>query len=166
MNRQVRRATEKAEKKKEKEKAQRKQARLAARATRRATPKKSNKPASKPGRGRDPGRFSGWMTLLTIVFIALQALRAEAGPTTTQLVVDMLFYPLLGYFMGMWLLRRGVQQALWLTVSSGIVLSSLVELAKLLRPGISAEPLLVFLAAPGLLLGFLLARFVHRQSPG
>jgi len=178
MNRQLRRANEKSEKRREREKEKQKEARRSARvykAAAKAPPPnrtdtkgdaKEDKAQGRPAPGTRRPRLTGAYLLLVIGVIASQAFLPQETDTFS-LVVQGLFYLILGYFLSLWLLRRGVARAFLMTVAGGILLAAGVEAVKLLGPGQGGEPnpLFISLSVPGLLLGAWLGRFVYRR-PG
>lgn len=175
MNRQLKRANEKSDKRREREQERRKQQRRQSRvrvtkaktASKDSAPERDARPA--PGMRR-PG-LAGAYLLLVIGVIAAQALVPQQTDVLS-LVVHTLFYVILGYFLSLWLYRRGVAQALVLTLAGGVLLAFGVEALKLVLPQLGppeagiTEPNLLFtaLALPGLALGAWLGRFIFRRS--
>ena len=187
MNRQLKRANEKSDKRREREQERRKQQRRQSRvrvtkaktASRESVkdsakdgakdgaPERSARPA--PGTRR-PG-LAGAYLLLVIGVIAAQALVPQQTDVLS-LVVHTLFYVILGYFLSLWLYRRGVARALIWTLAGGVLLAFGVEALKLVLPQLgppeagTTEPNLLFtaLALPGLVLGAWLGRFIFRRS--
>jgi len=156
MNRQSRRAQAKQDKRQDREKARRKTARRARiqslRQGRRQVVQRG-KTQDRPRGGRLPGRFSGALAAATVFFIVLQALVPPQEQTSLNSVVSAAFYLLLGYFLCLWLLRRGVGRAMWVAVFSGVMLAIGIELGKLVRTEYSADIIMLALILPGLLLG-------------
>jgi len=177
VNRQLRRANEKSDKRREREQERRKEGRrervrvVQAKKTTAPeddkAPPKDDRPA--PGMRR-PG-LAGAYLLLVIGVIAAQALVPQQTDTFS-LVIHMLFYVILGYFLCLWLLRRGVAQAPVITVAGGLLLAFGVEGLKLVLPQFGPSeagetgPNLIFayLALPGLLLGTWLGRSLFQRS--
>ncbi len=193
MNRQLRRAQEKQEKKVEREKQERRDERKkrleslrrqrerqrASALARKEAAKSGDSPAGKPattdgekkppaqpaaGR-RDPGRFSGALAIATIFFILLQA----AVPTDTERFLDTIvkagFYLMLGYFMTMWLTRRGQQNSVLITLITGFALLAGTWVGAFMRPEIQLDTLALILGVPLLLGGIWLGRLVSTQVP-
>lgn len=188
MNRQLRRANEKSDKRREREqerqKEQRRQSRVrvtkakdSAKNSAKASVEDGVKDATQPERSARPapGMRYPWMAgaylLFVIMVIAAQALVPQQTDTLS-LVIHALFYVILGYFLILWLYRRGVAQALVITVVGGMLLAFGVEGLKLVLPQLgpteaeSTGPNLLFtyLALPGLVLGAWLGRFIFRRS--
>lgn len=179
MNRQLKRANEKSDKRREREQERRKQQRRQSRVrvTKAKTASKDSAKDSAPERNarpapgmRRPG-LAGAYLLLVIGVIAAQALVPQRTDVLS-LVVHTLFYVILGYFLSLWLYRRGVAQALVLALAGGVLLAFGVEALKLVLPQLgppeagTTEPNLLFtaLALPGLALGAWLGRFIFRRS--
>ncbi len=120
--------------------------------------------AEKKGKTR-AGRFAGFLALATAFLIVSQAFVSFESFSPTDYAVIAFSYVLLGYFTSLWLLRRSTENAIAITVMAGILLSFGIELSRLLRPEVTAYPLLVFASAPALLIGVTVARFVHKRSP-
>ena len=174
MNRQLRRATEKSDKKREKERDKRRGSRRPAQQTKqvqvakpapkkekRESPQRSAKTAERSTRQQ---RWAGIYVLMTMVIIALQAVFPEQETDIFSQVIHGLFYLTFGYFLTSWLFRRGTPQAFIITLVVGSLLALGVELVKFLRPEVTADPLLVYIALPSLLLGALLSRFVYVRT--
>jgi hypothetical protein len=170
MNRQIRRAQEKSDKQKEREREKRKSARVAARQERRTRVRDSSGTKESPvhapvtSKGRRSGVFAGAMALMTAFFIVLQAFRPAEDTAPLDTIMGPLFYVLLGYFTSLWLMRRGTAQAIPVTLTSGIVLATVVEALKFTGSELAPDPLIIFLAVPGLIVGVLISRFVHQRT--
>lgn len=172
MNRQLRRANEKSDKRREREQERRKTERRAARVV--STPSKTaagkqsgsdapDKPPSRPAPGtRRQGLSLAYLVLTVGIIIAQAFVPQQTDPFS--LVIHALFYVILGYFLCLWLFRRGVAQAFVITLVSGTLLSAAVEVAKLVTSPAAPEPLFVYLSLPGLLAGAWLGRFVYQQN--
>lgn len=188
MNRQLRRAQEKQEKKLEKEKQERREERqrrlaqlreqrqkqrdrakarsgdaAAGEAAKGAAAKESGKPAAGPR--RDPGRFSGALAIATVFFIVLQAAVPVESASTFDSFVKAGFYLMFGYFLTLWLMRRGQQGALPITLMGGLFLLAGTWLAALVRPEAPLDTLALLIAVPFLLGGVWLGRLVYTQTP-
>lgn len=177
MNRQLKRANEKSDKRREREQERRKQQRRQSRVrVSKATAKDSSKGNAPERSARPaPGTRYPWLTPLYLVFV-VAAITAQAWvpqqTDTLSLVFHALIYVVLGYFLSLWLYRRGVAQALAITIAGGVALAFGVEALKLVLPQLgppeagSTEPNLLFtaLALPGLVLGAWLGRFTFRGS--
>ena len=171
MNRQLRRATEKSDKKREKERDKRRGSR---RASRQQSAKPAQKPAEKKVKRESPEqrsekatrqqRWAGIYVLMTVVIIALQAVLPEQEMDTFSSVIHGMFYLTFGYFLTSWLFRQRVPQAFAIALATGGLLAGGVELVKFFRPEVSADPLLIYIALPSLLLGALLSRFVYVRT--
>lgn len=178
MNRQLRRATEKSDKKREKERDKRRGSRRGAQQTKRvqtAKPAPKKEKRESPPRGekavgksteksRRQQRWAGIYVMMTVVIIALQAILPEQEMDTFSQVIHGMFYLTFGYFLTSWLFRRGTPQAFVIALVTGGVLALGVELVKFFRPEVTADPLLVYIALPSLLLGALLSRFVYVRT--
>ncbi len=176
MNRQLRRATEKSDKKREKERDKRRGSRQTKRVqTAKPAPKKEkleprNEKAAEKFTGkstekaRRQQRWAGIYVLMTVVIIALQAVLPEQETDTFSQVIHGMFYLTFGYFLTSWLFRRGTPQAFVIALVAGGSLALGVELVKFFRPEVTADPLLVYIALPSLLLGALLSRFVYVRT--
>lgn len=194
MNRQLKRANEKSDRKREREqerrKAQRRQSRV--RVTQAKTAAKdardnagdSSKDGGKNGAKKGgpertahpaPGTRRPWITVAYLLLAVTVILVGAWIPTETDpfsLVVHTLIYLTLGYFLSLWLYRRGTSQALTITVVGGMLLAFGVEGLKLALPqlGLSAAEaatpnlLFTYLALPGLGLGAWLGRAIFRRS--
>ncbi len=179
MNRQLRRATEKSDKKREKERDKRRGTRQTKRVqTAKPAPKKEKRESLEPRsekatekstgkpteKARRQQRWAGIYVTMTVVIIALQAILPEQEMDTFSQVIHGMFYLTFGYFLTSWLFRRGTPQAFVIALVTGGLLSLGVELAKFFRPEVTADPLLVYIALPSLLLGALLSRFVYVRT--
>lgn len=173
MNRQLRRATEKSDKKREKERDKRRGSRQATR----QAPKQSAKPAQKSAqkvkqesleqrseKATRQQRWAGIYVLMTMVIIGLQAILPEQEMDTFSLIIHGMFYLTFGYFLTSWLFRQRISQAFVIALATGGLLAGGVELVKFFRPEVSADPLLIYIALPSLLLGALLSRFVYVRT--
>ncbi|MFO8149286.1 MAG: hypothetical protein R6T93_03230 [Trueperaceae bacterium] len=195
MNRQIRRAQAKQDKKAEREKEERREARKrkvaqmrAKRAERRTAArskpaavadegkgaaagatkdaaKGSTKGGKKPG--RRPGRFSGALMMATIFFIVLQSSvpPMEGDNELLRSFTGAGFFLLFGYFSVMWLMRRDTPRPLMMTWITGALLLVGVEVAKALQGVVPFDPLMVALAAPGIVGGSYLGRLVFENTP-
>lgn len=185
MNRQLKRANEKSDKKRgreqERRKAQRRQSRVR---VSKAAPKSSAKDSAKDDSGTPerstrpaPGMRRPWITVAYLLFSVMVIIAGAWIPPQTDpfsLVVHTLIYLTLGYFLSIWLYRRGVAQALTITVAGGMLLAFGVEGLKLVLPQLELGPtaaeatgsnlLFTYLALPGLVLGAVLGRFVRRSE--
>ncbi len=187
MNRQLKRANEKSDKRREREQTRRKEQRRESRvkavqAKRSTSPKKTEETSGKtspskersvPGMGRSP--WAKTLATIYLFFVASVIVSQAFLPRQTDtlsLVVHTSIYLILGYFLVLWLYRRGVAQALAITLAVGLGLAFGVEGLKSLLPqlsapaGSSSAPNLIFvaLAVPGLLLGAFLGRYIFRRS--
>ena len=190
MNRQIRRAQAKQDKKAEREKDERREARKrkvaqlrAKRAERRSAAR--SKPAAgadgdksaagdkagaaKPGakRGRRAGRFSGALMMATVFFIVLQSSvpPMEGDNELLRSITGAGFFLLFGYFSVMWLMRRDTPRPLMMTWITGGLLLLGIEVTKALQGVIPFDPLMVALAAPGIVGGSYLGRLVFENTP-
>ena len=177
MNRQFRRAQAKQDKKVDREKERRKAARRSriasvrqrrrqVRSTR-VEPKGDRGQAGpeKRSRGSMPGRFAGVLMGLTVFFIVLQSAVPVPDPTPINSVLSAGFYLLFGYFMVLWLKRRGSDRAFALALIAGIMLAVGVEVGRLVRPEYAPDLITLALTAPLLVLGSVLGRVVFLYSP-
>lgn len=180
MNRQLKRANEKSDKRRELEQARRKKARRDRVQVVRARAKEGPKPAQnaaqsteRPGISRLRRRFANWYLIFVIFFIVTQAFFPQRTDTFA-LVTHAIFYGILGYFMTLWLYRRGTAPAPFYTVAFGVLLALGVEGLKFLLPGLeptdgvgSTDPNLIFplLAVPGVVAGAGLGYVVYRRNP-
>lgn len=174
MNRQLKRANEKSDKRREREQAKLKAQRQAKRvrvteakdAAKQADPSRGQGDPSAQGGRPERGRLRRFLEdaylLFAIGVIASQPFLPQRTDTFS-LVTHTLFYVILGYFLCLWFLRRGVAQAFPITLAAGLLLAVGVEAAKLLVPQSTPEPLFTYLALPGLLLGAWLGRFIFRK---
>jgi hypothetical protein len=190
MNRQIRRAQAKQDKKAEREKDERREARQrkvaqlrAKRAERRSAAR--SKPAAgadgdkgaagdkaaatKPGAkgGRRAGRFSGALMMATVFFIVLQSSvpPMEGDNELLRSITGAGFFLLFGYFSVMWLMRRDTPRPLMMTWITGGLLLLGIEVTKALQGVIPFDPLMVALAAPGIVGGSYLGRLVFENTP-
>jgi hypothetical protein len=190
MNRQIRRAQAKQDKKAEREKDERREARKrkvaqlrAKRAERRSAAR--SKPAAgadgdkgaagdkaaaaKPGAkgGRRAGRFSGALMMATVFFIVLQSSvpPMEGDNELLRSITGAGFFLLFGYFSVMWLMRRDTPRPLMMTWITGGLLLLGIEVTKALQGVIPFDPLMVALAAPGIVGGSYLGRLVFENTP-
>jgi hypothetical protein len=185
-NRQIRRAQEKQDKKADKEKEKRLDARRSkiqqarerrerrreeirkARAEGKTAPAAASDTPAPAGKGsRKPGRFSGALMIVTVFFIVLQSAvpPEEAGNELLRTVTSAGFYLLFGYFSVLWLMRRATPRPVMMTLISGAFLTFGVEVAKLLQPELTTDPLMLALSIPGLVGGAYLGRLVYTASP-
>ena len=174
MNRQFRRANEKSDKKREREKARRRVGAYARQAPvkkeQRAKPEgeeKAAEPKAAPRRSnfRTSGRFTGIMALVTTVLILSVLLRpTDPDPTVLTVVSEASLFFFFGYFTALWLLRADVARALAVTMTSGVVLATLVEGAQFFLATGTPDPLMVLLAAPLVVAGALLGRFIYQKT--
>lgn len=180
MNRQLKRANEKSDKRREQEQARRKKARRdrvqVVRARAKEGPKTAQNAAQnaeRPGVSRLRRRFANWYLIFVIFFIVTQAFFPQRTDTFA-LVTHALFYGILGYFLTLWLYRRGTAPAPLYTAAFGVLLAFGVEGLKFLLPGLeteggvgSTDPNLLFplLAVPGVLAGTALGYVVYRRNP-
>lgn len=176
MNRQLRRAQEKAEKKAEREKTRRKAARRTrgeGLRRRRASRKEAGasrgvgsvKDVGKVPKNKLPGRFSGALMVATVFFISLSAAVPSEESSLLNSIVGAGFYLLFGYFMVLWLLRRGTERALAIALVSGILLAIGVEVSRIIRPEYSPDLITLGLIVPGVVGGALLGRLVFFNTP-
>jgi hypothetical protein len=176
MNRQLRRVQNKQDKKTDREKEKRRVARRARLSSIRQRRQRSQlkrvekAPPSELPRGKKsgrlPGRFSGVLLGLTVVFIVLQAVVPNPAPATTiNSALGAAFFLLFGYFIFLWLKRRSIDSAVFLSLLFGTVLVVGVTVAKLFRPEIVLEPVELVLTLPLLILGVFLGRLVFLYSP-
>ena len=184
MNRELRRAQKKADEKQERDRARAKAARQEKRQRRRAKPKKKadprpvNENATPEQRKRLPGRFSSLLTLFVTAFILLQAVTpilaqmsggAAPEPQIFQLVVEVLYYALFGYFACLWLMRSGFQQALYIAMGTGIGLAVVSVAAQFIAqfyyPNLVPNFALLYAGIPAVILGAYLGRLVYQRAP-
>ncbi len=195
MNRQLKRANEKSDKKREREQERRKELRRTNRVrvaqTKRASPAKTAETkttGTKKGEGGNSGQnerpapgmgrsvFNTAYLLFTTTVIVSQAFVPQQT-TTLSFVTHVFIYLILGYFFVLWLYRRGVTQALTITLLAGFGLALGVEGLKALLPQLgfpqlpplegassAPNPLYVALAVPGLLAGTWLGRYIYKRS--
>lgn len=186
MNRQLRRANEKSDQRREREQTKRKEQRQASRILRsaqarpvvtRKTDKSKDKDKTAPSAGNPPpGMVRPWVTNIYLLFLVGLILSQAFIPqptTTTSLIIQVFFYMTLGYFLCLWLYRRGTKQPLIYSIGGGLFLALLVEGLKAVlpplvaaTPGTSTDPnlLLAALALPGLVLGSFLGQYLYRRS--
>lgn len=171
MNRQLKRANEKSDKRREREQAKRKEQRRRVRVTKVKDSVKSSAKDGAPPEPKDtrpapglrrPG-LAGAYLLLVVGVIAAQALVPQQTDPFS-LVVHTLFYVILGYFLCLWLYRRGIAQAFVIALVGGLLLAFGVEGLKLAAPQSAPNLLFAYLALPGLLLGAWLGRFIFRRN--
>lgn len=181
MNRQLKRANEKSDKRREREqerrKAQRRQSRV--RVTKAAPKSSAKNDSGTPERSARPapGMRRPWITVAYLLFSVMVIIAGAWVPPQTDLfslAVHTMIYLTLGYFLSIWLYRRGVAQALTITVAGGMLLAFGVEGLKLILPQLELGPtaaeatgpnlLFTYLALPGLVLGAVLGRFVRRSE--
>ena len=172
MNRQLKRANEKSDKRREREQERRKEQRRQSR-VRVTKAKDSVKDTQKDGAAPEsktrppPGLRYPWLVpaylLLAVGVIAAQALVPQQTDPFS-LIVHALFYVVLGYFLCLWLYRRGVSQALVVTLVGGSLLAFGVEALKLVLPQSEPNLLFAYLALPGIVLGAWLGQFIFRRS--
>lgn len=182
MNRQLRRAQAKQDKKQDKEKLRRRSQRHAR--LQRLRARRPNRPAKTPGQvakadgakpaaaapgsargSRHPGRFSGFLAGATFFFIVLQSVAPAERQGIGDSLIGAAFYLMLGYFVTLWLLRRGTDRAVLISVASGALLAAGTALGALIRPEVPLDGLQLALVAPALVLGSLLGRWVHHKAP-
>jgi len=181
MNREIRRMQEKADKKGDPGPRRRGPRKVA-----KSEKVKNTSPKSKPSksqdnsgdsnkgtrrRGRLPNnRFTGILGLLTAFFIIMQSASLElvqklnTSATTLDYVFHALSFLLFGYFVNLWLSRRGTVNALPICLIFGIALLAGVELSKWFNFNLPPNLILIGLAAVGLIAGMALARLVFRMS--
>ena len=185
MNRQLKRANEKSDKRREREqqrrKEQRRETRVRAAQAKRSAPvktqaktKTATSERAAPGTGRSI--FNTAYLLFTTTVIVSQAFVPQQT-TTLSFVTHVFIYLILAYFFVLWLYRRGVTQALTITLLAGFGLALGVEGLKALLPQLgfpplpplegassAPNPLYVALAVPGLLAGTWLGRYIYKRS--
>ena len=161
MNRQLRRAQEKADEKQQKDKVRAKKAKREKKEERRekrAAAKSNKTEAKKPAKeGGQPRRrpdlfyrFAGVVTMVTTVFIVLQALapRPEETMTSFSLIVEVAYYFIFGYALVMWLSKRGVSRALPVAIATGVALAAALQAATFVVPVVAPELPTAALLAP------------------
>ena len=194
MNRQLKRANEKSDKRREREQQRRKELRRESRVrvtqTKRSASKTAQTKEGKAAEGKAAGSsqnerpapgmgrsiFNTAYLVFTVSVITSQAFVPQQT-NTLALVTHVFIYLILGYFFVLWLYRRGVTQALTITLLAGFGLALGVEGLKALLPqlgfpqlppieGATAAPnvLYVALAVPGLLVGTWLGRYIYKRS--
>ena len=189
MNRQLKRANEKSDKRREREQQRRKELRRESRVRVTQTKRSASKTAQtkegkdvsssqneRPAPGMGRSIFNTAYLVFTVSVITSQAFVPQQT-NTLALVTHVFIYLILGYFFVLWLYRRGVTQALTITLLAGFGLALGVEGLKALLPqlgfpqlppieGATAAPnvLYVALAVPGLLVGTWLGRYIYKRS--
>jgi len=131
----------------------------------------SSQAAPKKRRGRLPNnRFTGILGLLTAFFIVMQSASRElvtnlnTNASNLDYVFHALSFLLFGYFVNLWLSRRGTVNALPICLIFGFALLAGVEIGKWFNFSMAPNPILIGLAAIGLVAGIILARFVFKMS--
>ena len=176
MNRQLRRVQSKQDRKTDREKEKRRAARRERLSSIRRRRQRVRRKQGEEGtdittprpkrKGKLPGRFSGVLMGLTVVFIIMQAVVASPEPTTTiNSVLSAAFFLLFGYFVYLWLKRRETDNAVVLSLLFGVLLAVGVTVAKNLSPAIAVDLLELVLTLPLLVLGVFLGRLVFMHSP-
>ena len=183
MNRELRRAQAKAEAKAEKEKKRARRDKQARREERKV--RRSAKPKQTAGRANGkprnpPGRFSSVLTLMVVVFIVLQAatpiltaLRGTEEVVRTDrftLIVEILYYALLGYFAYLWLARAGVRRALYVAsgLGAGLAVAAVgaqLIAAQTLSLGVAPKLELFYFGIPAVIGGAFLGQLVWTRAP-
>ncbi len=122
-------------------------------------------------RGRLPNnRFTGILGLLTAFFIVMQSASRElvekllTSATPVDYVFHALSFMLFGYFVNLWLSRRGTVNALAICSIFGIGLLAGVEIGKWFNFRFAPDPVLIGLAVVGLIAGLVLSRLVFKMS--
>ena len=126
--------------------------------------KKRESPEQQSAKAARQQRWAGIYVLMTVVIIAFQAVLPEQELDTLSLVIHGLFYLTFSYFLTSWLFRQRIPQAFVISLATGGLLAGSVELVKFFRPEVTADPLLIYIALPSLLLGALLSRFVYVRT--
>lgn len=187
MNRQLRRAQAKLDEKAGKERSKKRQARkdrlsalrsrgranAAARAKGAAAPapdlKKVNVKALTPEQRRKlPGRFSGALMIATVFFIVLQAAVPATDSTVATSLTGAGFFLLFGYFSVLFQLRQGRDNALTLTLVTGLALTVGLLATRLFGPRAGLDlnfVILVVVGAIGVVAGAYLGRLVFYAAP-
>jgi hypothetical protein len=124
-----------------------------------------SKPLTPEQRRKMPGRFSGALMIATVFFIVLQAAVPTKDSTTLTSITGAGFFLLFGYFSVLYLERRGAARGLVMTLLSGVLLVLGVGVARLVRPELGMDWLMLGLAAPGVVAGAYLGRLVFYNSP-
>lgn len=185
MNRQLRRAQDKQDKKLEKAKQERRDervkrlAKLREERDRRRVKAAAQYQARKDGKevkpaaagakpaersGRDPGRFSAVLAAATTFFILLQIFVPTPPENVLDSVIKAGFYLMFGYFVMIFLLRRGNANAFPITLVGGFFLLVATFFAQFSRQASSLDTLSMALSIPLLLGGIWLGRLVHSQT--
>lgn len=183
MNRQLKRANEKSEARREREQNKRKAQKQASRILRSARPAQTAKRKESTAAPRSdkprPSVTRPWFIRMYLIFsvvvILLQAV-SPPPPGVFSYVIYGFFYLTLGYSLCLWLFQRGTERALTFTLVAGVVLALVVEGLKVVMPsllpapsqssaGVAVGPDLLYVVAalPGVVLGALLARTIHRR---
>lgn len=122
-------------------------------------------------RGRLPNnRFTGILGILTAFFIIMQSASLELVQKlhNTASNVDYVFHALsfllFGYFVNLWLSRRGTVNALPICIIFGVALLAGVEIGKWFNFSLAPSPILIGLAVVGLAAGIVLSRLVFKMS--
>jgi cation transport ATPase len=171
MNRQMRRVQKKAEDKQWKERDQLKAERLVKRQSilsrrRNRTKSSSSSPRTTLAKSK-VGRWSGIFAIVSTLVIILQSV---LPPSTTDqnpifiFVVQVAYYLLFGYFVYLWLERRGRPNALYWTVGVGAVLIAAINLALLFIPTMNPDWRVAALGVPMVALGAYLAKLVYSRA--
>ncbi len=179
MNRQLRREQAKQDKKAAKDKQKRRAARRARvnnlRRSRAPAPRSGaqtradrpapGKPLTPEQRKKMPGRFSGILMMASVFFIVLQAAVPAQQASTLTSITGAGFFLLFGYFSVLYLERRGGGRALLMTFLSGALLIAGMTVARLVRPELGMDWLMMGLSVPGVVAGAYLGRLVFYSSP-
>lgn len=189
MNRQLRRAQAKLDEKAEKEKDKKRQARRqridSIRAKRRTKPgskptgksageaapdlKKVNvKSLTKEQQRKLPGRFSGALMIATVFFIVLQAAVPPEESTVATSLTGAGFFLLFGYFSVLFQLRQGRENALTMTLITGLALCLGVLATRFFGPNAGLDVnfgILLAAGAVGVVGGAYLGRLVFYAAP-
>ncbi|MDT3681409.1 MAG: hypothetical protein ROY82_02865 [Truepera sp.] len=189
MNRQLRRAQAKLDEKAEKEKDKKRQARRqridSIRAKRRTKPgskptgksageaapdlKKVNvKSLTKEQQRKLPGRFSGALMIATVFFIVLQAAVPPEESTVATSLTGAGFFLLFGYFSVLFQLRQGRDNALTMTLITGLALCLGVLATRFFGPNAGLDlnfGILLAAGAVGVVGGAYLGRLVFYAAP-
>ncbi|HRN18631.1 MAG: hypothetical protein WC972_05300 [Trueperaceae bacterium] len=189
MNRQLRRAQAKLDEKAEKEKDKKRQARRqridSIRAKRRTKPgskptgksageaapdlKKVNvKSLTKEQQRKLPGRFSGALMIATVFFIVLQAAVPPEESTVATSLTGAGFFLLFGYFSVLFQLRQGRDNALTMTLITGLALCLGVLATRFFGPNAGLDVnfgILLAAGAVGVVGGAYLGRLVFYAAP-
>lgn len=189
MNRQLRRAQTKLEEKADKEKSKKRQARrqrvdsLRARrrtsSSSRPTTKASGEAApdlkkvnvkslTKEQQRKLPGRFSGALMIATVFFIVLQAAVPAPDSTVGTSLTGAGFFLLFGYFSVLFQLRQGRENALTMTLITGLALCLGVLATRFFGPNAGLDlnfGILLAAGAVGVVGGAYLGRLVFYATP-